>query len=145
MLDRQVLEKLTGRRVVGQALCVPIGLVQDDPDHWEIVGVPDGPVQKRAELRDVYVHICVCKEPAYQGGPLSGLKAHGHLLHCLSAVPLFSIVDTTALKVLHHCFKEWDMAHRGGKFEVTIYDTKAFADADTLPLAVCLAALRGRA
>jgi hypothetical protein len=62
----------------------------------------------------------------------------------LSAVPLFSSVDATALKMLYLCFKEWDIAHRNGRFEATIYDNSAFAEGDTMALAVCRAAVGGR-
>lgn len=143
-LDRLVLETLTRKRVVGQALCVPVGNIPDEPDYWSIVGGPDGPAQKRAKLRDVFVHVCVCNEPAYGKGPLGDMRAHGHLLECLHAVPLFSAHDALALRAIRSAFNEWEVSFKGRKISVTIYDTKAYAEGDSIALAVCRAVLEGR-
>lgn len=143
-MDRLVLQRLLPKKVIGQALCVPVGPVSD-PDliRWEVVAGPEGPAQKKAQLRDVYVHVCVCKDPAYGRGPLGDRRAHGHLLDCLATVPPFSVSMGMAMEALSDVAGEWEVSKRAGKYEVTVYTTKVFVDADTLPLAVCRAIAKG--
>lgn len=146
-LDRLVFEKLFKRKVLGKGMCVPIGPVADAtvyPLLWEVVGGPGDPVKKKSVLRDVYVHVCVCKEPAYGKSVADAFKLYGHPLMCLRAIPSFSSVDAVALDMLEHCFKEWGVERKEEGFGVTIYKPGAYAEGPTFAVAVCRAAVKAR-
>ncbi len=146
-LDRRVFETLLRKKVIGSAWCVPIGPVHNTtvyPLTWEVVAGPKEKPQKKVVMRDVFVNVCVCKEPAYGKSPLDAMKVHGHMVMCLQAVPSFSEVDAVALNTIDYYYPEWGCEKKEGEYQITIYRPGSYAEGHTFALAVSRAIVNTR-
>jgi len=151
-LDALVLGVLRNRKVVGRALCIPVG-PKGVPLYWEVVAPESGPMHPGAELRNVYVARCECGRDTYEervAAEARGERIAGHRLDCLKAVPRFSIDQVAALQIWRRLDSvEISKNKEEGEtpVSVTIYDSPgAFAQGTDFAhaLSQALVALNGR-
>lgn len=144
-LDAQVLKAVRNRRVVGRALCIPVG-PKGVPLYWEVVASESGPMHQGAEVRNVFVGRCECSRDSYEeqlAAEARGERVASHRLGCLKAVPRYSIDHVAAHQIwMRFDAIEISKVKKDGKEEVsvTIYDDPgAFAQGESFAHALALA------